>query len=120
MLASGSFLHGDENNANVAGGTNGEGAFVSPTGTGWIPSYAVINLQGTYHVNKYAEIFGRLVNVANKQYSTAGFLTSNSFTPNGHLRDRPGRLDQRELSDHGAAARDLGRCAHTLQLSARD
>lgn len=89
VLSSGSFLHGDENNANVAGGTNGEGAFISSTGTGWIPSYAVINLQSTYHVNKYAEIFARLVNVANKQYSTAGFLTSNSFTPNGTFETDP-------------------------------
>jgi iron complex outermembrane receptor protein len=89
VLSSGSFLHGDENNANVAGGTNGEGAFISLTGTGWIPSYAVINLQGTYHVNKYAEIFARLVNVANKQYATAGFLTNNSFTPNGTFETDP-------------------------------
>jgi outer membrane receptor protein involved in Fe transport len=89
VLSSGSFLHGDENNANGAGGTNGEGAFISPTGTGWIPSYAVINLQSTYHVNKYAEIFARVVNVANKQYATAGFLTSNSFTPNGTFETDP-------------------------------
>jgi outer membrane receptor protein involved in Fe transport len=89
VVASGSFLHGDENNANVAGGTNGEGAFISPTGTGWIPSYAVINMEGTYHFNKYADLFARVVNVANKQYSTAGFLTSNVFDPNGAFRPDP-------------------------------
>jgi outer membrane receptor protein involved in Fe transport len=87
VLASGSFLHGDENNANQAGGTNAEGAFIS--GTGWIPGYTVINLQGTYHVTKYAEVFARLVNVMNKEYATAGFLTSNSFNPNGSFRFNP-------------------------------
>jgi outer membrane receptor protein involved in Fe transport len=89
VLSSGSYLHGDENNANVAGGTNGEGAFVSPTGTGWIPSYAVINMQGTYHMARNFDLFARLVNVANKQYSTAGFLTDNVFNPNGSFRADP-------------------------------
>ncbi|HEY2419750.1 MAG TPA: TonB-dependent receptor, partial [Steroidobacteraceae bacterium] len=89
IVASGSFLHGDENNANVAGGTNGEGAFVSPTGTGWIPSYAVVNLQGTYHWGRRVDIFTRLVNALNKEYATAGFLTSNTFNPNGTFRFDP-------------------------------
>jgi outer membrane receptor protein involved in Fe transport len=87
VVASGSYLHGDENNANQAGGTNGAGAFVS--GSGWIPGYAVINLQGTYHVTTHAEVFARIVNVANKEYSTAGFLTSNAFNPNGTFRSDP-------------------------------
>jgi outer membrane receptor protein involved in Fe transport len=87
VIASGSFLHGDENNANQAGGINGEGAFVS--GSGSLPGYAVINLQGTYHVTKYADVFARIINVANKEYATAGFLTSNSFNPNGTFRFDP-------------------------------
>jgi outer membrane receptor protein involved in Fe transport len=90
IVASGSFLHGDENNANVAGGTNGEGNFVSPTGTGWIPSYAIVNLQGTYHLPHRIDLFARLVNALNKQYATAGFLTSNTFNPNGTFRFDPG------------------------------
>jgi outer membrane receptor protein involved in Fe transport len=89
IIASGSYLHGDENNANVAGGTNGEGAFVSLTGTGWIPSYAVVNLQGTYHWGRRVDLFARLVNALNKQYATAGFLTSNTFNPNGTFRFDP-------------------------------
>jgi len=87
VVASGSFLHGDENNANQSGGTNGEGAFIA--GTGWIPGYAVVNLQGTYHVTKHAEVFAHVVNLLNKEYATAGFLTSNSFNPNGSLRANP-------------------------------
>jgi len=87
IVASGAFLHGDENNANQAGGTNGEGAFVA--GTGWLPGYAVFNVQGTYHVTKNAEVFARIVNVANREYATGGFLTSNSFNPNGTFRFDP-------------------------------
>jgi outer membrane receptor protein involved in Fe transport len=87
VLASGSFLHGDENNANQAGGTNGEGASIS--GTGWIPGYAVVNLQATYHATQHAEVFARVVNVFDKQYATAGFLTTSSFNPNGSFRFNP-------------------------------
>jgi len=87
VVASGSFLHGDENNANRAGGTNGQGAFIE--GTGWIPGYAVINLQSTYHISKRAEVFARIVNLLNKEYSTAGFLTTNSFNPYGSFRADP-------------------------------
>ena len=87
VLVSGSFLHGDENNANRAGGTNGAGAFVE--GSGWIPGYAVVNLQSTGRVTKDVEIFARLVNVFDKEYSTAGFLTTNSFDANGSFRFNP-------------------------------
>jgi iron complex outermembrane receptor protein len=89
IVASGSYLHGDENNANMAGGTNGEGAYISPTGTGWIPSYAVVNLQATYHAGKRVDLFARLVNAFDKKYATAGFLTSNTFNPNGSFRADP-------------------------------
>ncbi|MGB6355449.1 MAG: TonB-dependent receptor [Steroidobacteraceae bacterium] len=87
VLVSGSFLHGDENNANQAGGTNEEGAFIE--GSGWIPGYAVVNLQSTYHVTDDFDLFARLVNLFDKEYSTAGFLTSNSFNPNGTFRSNP-------------------------------
>jgi outer membrane receptor protein involved in Fe transport len=94
VAASGAFLHGNENNANQPGGTNGEGILISPTGTGRLPSYVVINLQGTYHVSKQAEVFARLVNLMNKEYATAGFLTKNSFNPNGSYRSNPGDWTQ--------------------------
>jgi outer membrane receptor protein involved in Fe transport len=87
VVVSGSYLHGNENNANHAGDTNGAGAFVS--GSGWIPGYAVINLQGTYHLTKNADLFARVVNLADKEYATAGFLTSNAFNPNGSFRPDP-------------------------------
>src|SRR5579863_4088357 len=87
MLVSGSFLHGDENNANRAGGTNGQGATIQ--GSGWIPGYAVVNLQSTLHVAKDIDVFARLVNLFDKEYATAGFLTVNAFNPNGSFRFNP-------------------------------
>ncbi|HEY1725160.1 MAG TPA: TonB-dependent receptor [Steroidobacteraceae bacterium] len=85
--ATGSFLHGDENNANQVGGTNGEGAFV--TGTGSIPSYIVMNMHATYTVNKHFEIFGKVDNVFDRHYTTAGFLSTNVFTPDGTFKADP-------------------------------
>jgi outer membrane receptor protein involved in Fe transport len=87
IAASGSYLHGDENNANQAGGTNAAGAYVS--GSGWIPGYTVVNLQGTYHITKHADIFARLNNLFGREYATAGFLTSSSFNPNGTFIPNP-------------------------------
>jgi outer membrane receptor protein involved in Fe transport len=81
IAASGAYLHGNENNANQAGGTNGAGAYIS--GSGWIPGYTVVNLQSTYHLTKHADIFARLINLFDKQYATAGFLNTSAFTPNG-------------------------------------
>ena len=90
IITSGSYLHGDENNANVAGTTNiPSGAFISPQGTGWIPSYAELNFNGTYRFNKNLEIFGRVTNALNKDYYTAGFLTQDVYTPNGTLIANP-------------------------------
>jgi outer membrane receptor protein involved in Fe transport len=89
VVASGSYLHGDENNTNQAGGTNAAGAYISPLATGWIPGYAVVNLQGSYHVTKSFEVFARVANLLNREYATAGFLTSNSFNPNGTFRPNP-------------------------------
>lgn len=88
IVVSSSYLHGNENNANQAGGTNGAGAFIQGTGT--IAGYAVVNLQGTYHLGKSVDLFARLVNVLDKKYATAGFLTSNTFNPNGSFRPNPG------------------------------
>ena len=81
VAAAGSYLHGNENNANQAGGTNGSGAYIE--GTGWIPGYAVVNLESSYRFTPRAEAFVHVVNLLDRQYSTAGFLTSNSFTASG-------------------------------------
>ncbi len=94
---SGSYLHGNENNANQFGGTNGEGEYIQ--GTGWLPGYTVVNLQSTYHVTKHAEIFARVVNLLNVNYATGGFLTANVFNPNGTLR-----LDPNDFTNENAVS----------------
>jgi outer membrane receptor protein involved in Fe transport len=87
VAASGSYLHGNENNANQAGQTNAAGAYVE--GTGWIPGYTVVNLQTSYRLAKQVQVFARVVNLFDRRYATGGFLTSNSFTPSGLLIPNP-------------------------------
>ena len=116
IASSGVFLHGDENNANQAGGTNGEGSFIA--GSGWISGYTVLNMNSTYHIGKAVEVFVRVVNLFDKHYATAGFLTSNAFDPDGSFRADPNAVDQRERGISGAAARRLGGSALALVTSA--
>jgi outer membrane receptor protein involved in Fe transport len=87
LAAAGSYLHGNENNANQPGQTNAAGAYVE--GTGWIPGYTLVNLQSSYRLAKQVQVFARVVNLFDRKYATAGFLTSNSFTPSGALIPNP-------------------------------
>lgn len=82
VVASGSYLHGDENNANQPNGD-------TVIGTGRIGGYAVVNLDSTWHVAKLADVFVRVVNLFDRHYATAGFLTGNSFNPDGSFRADP-------------------------------
>jgi outer membrane receptor protein involved in Fe transport len=82
IVSSGSFLHGDENNANVADGE-------SVLGSGKIGGYSVVNLESTYHPLEMLDLFVKVMNVFDKHYATAGFLTSNSFNPGGAFRADP-------------------------------
>ncbi|MGH8202558.1 MAG: TonB-dependent receptor [Steroidobacteraceae bacterium] len=87
---SGSYLHGNENNANVGGTMDAAtGAYTSPDGTGWIPSYMELNFNGTYRFNAHFEIFGRMTNALDRDYATAGFLTQNVYTLNGTFKSDP-------------------------------
>jgi outer membrane receptor protein involved in Fe transport len=91
IAVSGSYLHGNENNANVAGTTDAAtGAYISPDGTGRIPGYVQVNCNGTYRFNDNLEIFARMTNVLNRNYYTAGFLTQSVYTPNGTFIANPG------------------------------
>ena len=89
VVSSGAFLHGNENNANEAGAANGGGRDIA--GSGRISGYAVLNLHSTYHMGKSTDLFVRVANVFDKNYATAGFLTSNAFDPNGSFRADPSR-----------------------------
>ena len=100
VVASGSYLHGNENNANQAGVTNAAGEYIM--GSGWIPSYAVVNLQGTYHIGQHLDVFARCANLFDKQYATAGFLTTNTFNPNGSFRTNPAQWTNENAISPGA------------------
>ncbi|MHB8812056.1 MAG: TonB-dependent receptor [Steroidobacteraceae bacterium] len=100
VVTSGSYLHGDENNANQAGGTNGEGRYIM--GSGRIGGYAVMNLQGTYHFSPRFDVFARCANLLNRQYGTAGFLTTNTFNPNGTYRFDPATWTNENAVSPGA------------------
>jgi outer membrane receptor protein involved in Fe transport len=90
IAVAGSYLHGNENNANIPGTTDAAtGAYISPDGTGWIPGYVQLNCNGTYRFNDNLEIFARMTNVLNRNYYTAGFLTQSVYTPNGSFIANP-------------------------------
>ena len=82
MATSGSFLHGNENNASQPDG-------VAVLGTGTIGGYCVVNIDSTYHLGKRADLFVKVVNLLDRNYATAGFLTSSSFNANGSFRPDP-------------------------------
>lgn len=82
VATSGSFLHGNENNANQPDG-------VAVLGTGTIGGYCVVNVDTTYRLGKLADVFVKVVNVLDRQYATAGFLTASSFNSNGSFRPDP-------------------------------
>jgi iron complex outermembrane recepter protein len=80
LFASGSYLHGNENNANVPS---------VPNSSGWIASYTLVNLQATYRLVDHVELFARIANLLDRRYATGGFLTSSSFEANGSLIASP-------------------------------
>ena len=87
VAASGSYLHGNENNANQAGATNAAGAYIA--GSGWIPGYVVANLHATFRISERAEVFARLTNLFDRHYTSAGFLRSSAFNPDGSFIPNP-------------------------------
>jgi len=87
VAVSGSYLHGNENNANKAGATNPTGAYIE--GSGWVPGYVVVNLEGSHRIAGQVRLFARVANLFDKKYATAGFLNSNSFTASGAFIANP-------------------------------
>ncbi|HEY1772992.1 MAG TPA: TonB-dependent receptor [Gammaproteobacteria bacterium] len=77
LYSGGSFLHGDENNADVAATFNGQGEFVE--GSGYIGGYTVLNASTDWQVNSHWDVFLRVDNLLNRRYATAGFLSDNVY-----------------------------------------
>jgi outer membrane receptor protein involved in Fe transport len=71
------FARGNDNNAHQADGVNFLGA-------GEIPSYALLNLNFDYKLEKGFQLFARISNVFDRRYATAGALRQNFF-PGGSL-----------------------------------
>jgi outer membrane receptor protein involved in Fe transport len=82
VATSGAYLHGNENNANQPDGTR-------VLGSGTIGGYCVVNLDTTYRLGRNADVFARVVNVLDRQFATAGFLTASSFNADGSFRPDP-------------------------------
>ncbi len=87
VATSGAYLHGNENNANVAGGINAQGSMI--TGSGRVGGYAIVNLFSTVRLSRNVDLFARIGNILNRNYATAGFLASNAFEPDGTFRGDP-------------------------------
>ena len=49
----------------------------------------MVNLQAAYRITKRAELFGRVQNLLDKRYATAGFLTTSAFNANGTFIPNP-------------------------------
>ncbi len=82
VVSSGVFLHGNENNDNVPDGDT----FI---GSGKIGGYGVVNVQSTWHVAKFADVFVKIDNLFDKRYATSGFLTTNALNNDGSFRPDP-------------------------------
>ena len=78
----GMLARGNENNQHAADG-------VYYLGSGKTAGYTVLNLNATYAPAKHLELFFKIDNVLNKQYSTAAQLGATGFDANGNFVARP-------------------------------
>jgi iron complex outermembrane receptor protein len=70
MLASGQWAHGDEFNQDPSGR---------------VPGYGYVNLDSHYKINDSWQVFAKVDNIFDKQYSTYGILAQSVFTGNNEL-----------------------------------
>lgn len=91
---SSSFVRGNENNkhqARTAAGVLRD--FYDYTGSGSIPGYAVFNLRANYRFTGGVSLFARVDNIFDREYTTAGTLGRNPFTPQGAFKIDPVTTD---------------------------
>jgi outer membrane receptor protein involved in Fe transport len=72
VYASSQYARGDENNLDV---------------NGKLPTYLLVNLDGTWRITDQLRIFGRVNNVFDKSYQTVGVLGENFFRGPGFTYD---------------------------------
>jgi len=80
------FVRGNENNLHQQGVNDAGETFEH---SGRIGGYAVLNLNSSYRFARRWEIFGRINNIFDRDYATAGQLTSNPFDSSGHFVTNP-------------------------------
>jgi len=99
---SSSYVRGNENNEHKPRSANnvdldGDGIVDTDrydyTGRGIISGYAVFNLRANYRIRNGVNLFARVDNLFNKEYSTAGNIGRNPFTPSGVFKFDPVSVD---------------------------
>lgn len=76
---SGQFVRGNENNRHQPDGVDFNGA-------GRVAGFAVVDLTGSWKFGKNLELFGKVANVFDRRYATAGLLGENAFDASGALQ----------------------------------
>jgi outer membrane receptor protein involved in Fe transport len=91
----GSYLHGDEDNADVAGRHDGRGEPVA--GSGRIGGYTVVDLSSDWQLGPQLDLFLKVDNLLDRRYATAGFLSSNVFRADKTFRADGGTTNEDEV-----------------------
>jgi iron complex outermembrane receptor protein len=76
---SGQFVRGNENNRHQPDGVEFEGA-------GRVGGFAVMDLTAGWKLTENLEVFGKIANVFDRRYATAGLLGENAFDASGALQ----------------------------------
>ncbi len=76
---SGQFVRGNENNQHQPDGVDFNGA-------GRIGGFAVVDLTGSWKFGKNVEVFGKVANLFDRRYATAGLLGHNAFDASGAIQ----------------------------------
>ncbi|MFN0039210.1 MAG: TonB-dependent receptor [Burkholderiales bacterium] len=91
MYFSKQYVRGNENNAHQAGTfTDRFGDTRTFLHGGEVEAYTVVNLRTAYRIGKNFEIFGRVNNLFDKKYFTAGALAENPFDAAGTFQTDSG------------------------------
>jgi outer membrane receptor protein involved in Fe transport len=97
------FVRGNENNAHQAGSaTDLQSNTRTFLGAGEIKAYTLLNLGTRVKVGSAWEVFGRINNVFDKKYATAGALAENPFNAAGTFQTNSGNWGRETAFGPGA------------------
>lgn len=88
------YVRGNENNAHQAGGN-----FL---GSGEVKGYGVVNLGARMKLDRGWEVFGRMTNLFDRRYATAGQLGENPLDANGVFQTNSGDWTHETFTAPGA------------------